>query len=152
MPLDEEASWCSGFARRVDYRSQLLALWDCTDYLQRMQYLHKTCFSEHSKNKYLAVSGISKTTLPGSMLSACAFSSGHGNIGPHLLAFSCLLQLFTCDASWACGHFSENLWIFGGVLASALASHFLGVLVPARTRQNQDTWAMASAIFTLEDV
>lgn len=76
------------------------------------------------KNKCLAVSllTISKTTLPGSTISACASFSGHDNISPRLLAFSCLLQLFVCDitdASWACGQFSENLCGFGSVLASA---------------------------------
>lgn len=37
-PLARKASQYSGFARRIDYRSQLLALWVCSGYLQRMQY------------------------------------------------------------------------------------------------------------------
>lgn len=37
-PLDRKASQYSEFARKIDYRSQLLALWVCNGYLQRMQY------------------------------------------------------------------------------------------------------------------
>lgn len=130
-PLRGEAIQYSGFARRIDYRSQLLVFWDCTDYLQRMKYFTKSSFCECSKNIYLAVSLliIFKTTL-----SACALSLGHDNISLHLPAFSCLLQLFAFGYNWCILGlwlvFREPLnfwWCLSFCFSFAVMdSHFLG--------------------------